>query len=613
MVDGTSDGSFHVLQQEVLAVIAANAPLRAIGERLCRGIEALLPGVTCSILGVDADGRLHPLAAPGLPAAYSRSLEGLAAGPAAGSCGTAVWRGEAVLALDIAGDPLWDGFRSHGLPPEFRACWSSPIRAGDGRVIGTFAFYYRSARGPTAQEREIVGQCVPMCAIAISHDEARSRLERLTHYDGLTGLPNLARFRQRAREAVERLPPGHVAALVHLDLDGFGRVDHALEHHGGDRVLAAVAARLAASAEDGTHVARIGDDKFALLRSGAGDVDVDAAAVLGQTALAAFSEPFEVDGREVPLSASVGAAGLDASSIGFAELSRRADVALAAAQRDGGRICRVFAAAMEVRASPRHDLERDLRAAVAAGAFALAFQPIFELATGRLVAAEALLRWPDPRHSGMSPAEFVPVVEAMDLIGTLGAWVLREACAQASRWPLPLRIGVNLSPLQLRRADFVLDVVGALQDTGLPAERLELEVTESAVLAHDVATRVALNMLHDYGVRLALDDFGTGYSSLQVLRAFPFDRIKIDMSFVRDIEIDADSSAIIRAMLQLARDLGMHTTAEGIESESQRGWLERHGCDEGQGYWFGRPAAGADFHAMLRGRASHSAAAAGGG
>jgi EAL domain-containing protein (putative c-di-GMP-specific phosphodiesterase class I) len=247
----------------------------------------------------------------------------------------------------------------------------------------------------------------------------------------------------------------------------------------------------------------------------------------------------------------------------------------------------------------RRSLKQDLRAAIDAGAFTLVYQPIVALETGEPVAVEALLRWSHPARGNVPPAAFIPVVEEMGLIGPLGDWVLREACNAAARWRREIKIGVNLSPLQLRKAGFVLDVVGALQQSGLAAERLDLEVTESALLASDIATRTAINELHDLGVRLSLDDFGTGYSSLQLLRAFPFDKIKIDMSFVRDIGIDADSEAIVRAVIRLARDLGIRTAAEGVETPAQYEWLARHRCSEVQGFHCSKPLAEPELRAFL--------------
>jgi EAL domain-containing protein (putative c-di-GMP-specific phosphodiesterase class I) len=280
-------------------------------------------------------------------------------------------------------------------------------------------------------------------------------------------------------------------------------------------------------------------------------------------------------------------------------LARHADMALAEAKVDGRGGWRVFAPAMAAAAQSRRALKHDLRVAIEQREFTLAYQPIVRLADRALCAVEVLLRWQHPVHGALSPAVFVPIIEEMGMIGTLGDWVLREACLAAMRWPRPLKVNVNLSPLQFRKPGFVVDVVSALHQAGLAAERLDLEVTESALLASDLATRTALHDLHDYGVRLSMDDFGTGYSSLQSLRAFPFDRIKLDMSFVRDLAIDADAAAIIRSVIGLARDLGMRTTAEGVEYPVQHDWLLRNGCDEAQGYHFGRPMSEEDLLRLL--------------
>ena len=593
------------LQGDVLEAVARGSTLAECADLLCRGVESLAPDVLCSILRVDADGRVRTLAAPSLPAAYSSALDGLRIGPQAGSCGTAAWRGEAVETVDIATDPLWADYRDAALACGLRACWSSPIRARDGRVIGTFALYWRSARGPDATECAIVERCVNLCAIAIEHDAVQSRVHRLAYHDAVTGLPNRASFGEHAARALAALPAGGGVNIAYIDLDDFKAVNDALGHRNGDLLLAMVGERIAAGAGAGAFVARLGGDEFAIVQAGE-EPEADAR-LLAIRIRDALEDPFEVDGRPVSVSASIGIAHSRGPDTGVDELARRADMALYEAKAAGGRTHRCFEPAMDAIVQSRRSLKQDLRAAVEAGAFRLAYQPIVALDSGATVAVEALLRWRHPARGSVPPAEFIPLAEEMGLIATLGDWVLREACAAAVNWPGRIKLGVNLSPLQLRKPGFVLDVVSALNQSGLPPHRLDLEVTESALLAADLTRRTALNELHDLGVRLSLDDFGTGYSSLQLLRAFPFDKIKIDMSFVRDIGIDADSEAIIRAVIRLARDLGLRSVAEGVESAAQYEWLARHRCSEVQGFHLGKPLAEAELRVFLDRSAKHAA------
>ncbi len=596
MIDTAASDALQRLQGEILESIARGEELAEVARQICLGAERLAPQALCTILTVDAERALHPLAAPGLPEAYSRALDGVRVGPAVGSCGTAIWRGEAVEVTDIANDPLWNDYRALAIPLGIQACWSSPIQTRDGQVVGAFAFYYRTRRGPADLERRIVAACVHLCAIAIEREEYQSRIRRLAYFDALTGLPNRVEFRERAGRLLATLDPAHRVALLCVNLDDFKSVNDSLGQASGDKLLQEVARRLVAGVASDTIVARSGGDEFRIL-----DPCSEASARdtwLAQHIIAALDAPFDIDDAQISIKASIGIA-LAPAATPMPELGKRADMALSEAKRDNHGSWRVFEPAMESAAQSRSSLKQDLRRAFDAEAFSLVYQPILTLETNALCGVETLLRWQHPRHGAISPGIFIPIAEEMGMIGALGDWVLREACRAAARWPRAIKVGVNLSPLQLRKTGFILDVVSAMHQAGLPAERLDLEVTESALLARDVATRTSLHELHDLGVRLSLDDFGTGYSSLQSLRSFPFDRLKIDMSFVRDIGIDADSTAIIRAIIGLARDLGLKTTAEGVEEPVQLAWLVKHGCDEGQGHYFSLPLDGAALQALL--------------
>jgi diguanylate cyclase (GGDEF)-like protein len=597
MIGSSAVASLLQLQGQILEEVAHGAALSAIADHLCASAERLADGAVCSILTVDLHGRLHPLSAPSLPHAYSQSLDGVQIGPGVGSCGAAAFLGEPVEVVDIQADSRWDDFRGPVLALGLRACWSSPIKTSDGRVVGTFAFYYRDHRGPTELEQEIVDRCVHLCAIAIVHEEAQARINQLAYYDTLTGLPNRTEFQRLAQQALATLPTGSVLNVHYVDLDDFKAVNDSFGHLAGDLLLVQVGRRLLACAGDGTWVARLGGDEFALVQTCTDGIRDGH--LLARRIVAALDEPFDLEESRVGVGASIGIAQTRSGAMPLTELFKRADLALYAAKREGGRTYRFFAPEMEAVVQLRLSLKQDLRSAIAAGEFSLVYQPIVALATNELIAVEALLRWRHPSQGEVSPSVFIPIVEEMGLIGQLGDWVLREACRAAASWPRAIKVGVNVSPLQLRRQGLVLNVINALREAGLPAERLDLEVTESALLARDVATRVALHDLHDHGVRLSLDDFGTGYSSLQLLRTFPFDRIKIDMSFVRDIGMDADSMAIVDAVIGLAGELGLRTAAEGVETESQFDWLLQHHCTEGQGHWFSRPLDAAELHRLL--------------
>jgi len=585
------------LQNEILEAIARGATLKAVADLVCIRAESFAPGVLCSILTVDDKGLLHPLAGPSLPQKYSAALDGVPIGPDIGSCGTAAWRGEPVEVADIATDPLWADYKALAIPLGLRACWSSPIKVRDGRVAGTFAFYYREKRRPAEIERRIVEKCVHVCAIAIEHDEARSRIHQLAYYDTLTGLPNRTQFQDRAAGILANMARESTVSILYVDLDDFKSANDTLGHRAGDLLLEGVAQRLAACTAGAAFVARLGGDEFAIVQVAANGRNE--ASALAERVIATISEPFELDEQKVVVGASIGIGYARAGELDLAELSRRADMAVYAAKNDGGGTHRFFAEEMDVAMQLRRKLKQDLRSALAAGEFSLAYQPIVALETGELIAVEALLRWQHPLRGTVPPSEFIPIAEEMGVIGMLGDWALKEACAAAADWPRDIRIAVNLSPLQLQQPGLVLDIVGALNRHRIAPARLELEITESALLAENVATRTALRELHALGIVLSLDDFGTGYSSLRSLRAFPVDKIKIDQSFVRDIGRNADSAAIIRAVIGLAHDLGLRTAAEGIETEGHLQWLALQGCTEGQGNFISEPLSRDGVRAML--------------
>jgi len=339
-MDDRSSTELQRLQGEILEAIARGEPLAGVAEHLCRRVEALAPDVLCSILTVDAQGRLHPLAAPSLPESYSHSLDGLPIGPLAGSCGAAAWRGTAVEVVDIETDPLWTEFRALALPLGLHACWSSPIKARDGRVVGTFAFYYRSRRGPAELDREIVARCVDLCAIAIEHDEVQSRVHRLAFHDQVTGLPNRASFTEHATRTLAALGAERSVNILYIDLDDFKAVNDTLGHRIGDQLLGMVAQRLSACVGKGVFVARLGGDEFALLQVSE-DADADARLLAGKIK-AVLDDPFDVDEQQVTIGASIGIASTIGADLDFDELARRADMALYEAKGGGRRTHRFF-------------------------------------------------------------------------------------------------------------------------------------------------------------------------------------------------------------------------------------------------------------------------------
>jgi diguanylate cyclase (GGDEF)-like protein len=425
-----------------------------------------------------------------------------------------------------------------------------------------------------------------------THEDVTERIrneERVTYmarHDILTGLPNRLHFRERAEEALPLLRRGEDFAVLCIDLDHFKEVNDTLGHPSGDKLLKLVADRLRQNVRETDILARLGGDEFAVVQSML--QQPEEVTVLAARIIEVLSEPYEVDGQEVVVGASIGIAIAPGDGDDPDELLKNADMALYRAKADGRGMFRFFEAEMDARLQARRKLEMELRKAVTQNEFEVYYQPIVDLKDNQVIAFEALVRWNHPERGLVTPDEFIPVAEKLGLIAPIGEWVLHQACADAATWPRAIRVAVNLSPLQFRKT-LVPAVVQSLAAAGLCASRLELEITESVVLQNNETTMSMLRQLHEIGVRISMDDFGTGYSSLSYLHSFPFDKIKIDRLFVSDLDANSDCAAIVRAVAGLGKTLGMRTTAEGVETREQLDWLRSEGCTEVQGYLFSRP------------------------
>lgn len=435
----------------------------------------------------------------------------------------------------------------------------------------------------------------------------REDLVRLAHRDALTGLANRARFNEALDEASAPDVEGDSSVLL-LDLDLFKEVNDTLGHPVGDALLRNVALRLQAIAGDDDLVARLGGDEFAVIhRAPQGP----SAGALAERLMAGFSEPFLVDGVAIQLAASLGIASLSQAPGSAEALFKAADTALYRAKEDGRGAIRAFDRPMAERVRARQSMKRGLEAALERNELRLVYQPFLDLASDRIVGAEALLRWRHPTRGEIPPVAFIPLAEETGLIVPIGEWVLSEACRQAASWPADLTVAINLSPAQIRDEILPLRVLAAALEAGIPPSRLEIEITES-VLLHDSDRNLAiLHALRTAGVRIALDDFGTGYSSLSYLRHFPFDKLKLDRCFVGDIGVSRQSEAIIRAAGEMGRALAMTTTAEGVETAQQRDWLCANGWSQAQGYHIGRPMEAPAVRALFRDLDAVSARSAG--
>jgi diguanylate cyclase (GGDEF)-like protein len=427
---------------------------------------------------------------------------------------------------------------------------------------------------------------------------AEQQVVFMARHDALTGLHNRNFFRERIETAVAHASRATAAAVLYLDLDHFKHVNDTLGHPVGDGLLRAVAERLSACVRQLDTVARFGGDEFAVVQ--VGPERVEDVVTLAQRIIDVLGKPYEIDGHHVIIGASVGIAMANTDGSDADTLLKNADIALYRAKAEGRGVYRFFAAEMDARLQERRILELELHRALIDDEFELFYQPLVDLATDRISSFEALLRWNHPTRGLVDPVEFIWLAEETGLIVTLGAWVLRQACQEAMTWPDDVRLAVNLSPVQFKRHDLVYDVTEALGGSGLPARRLDLEITESVLLTNNAEHVGILQELRALGVHISMDDFGTGYSSLSYLRSFPFDKIKIDQSFIRDLPHDKDAVAIVRAITAMGISLGMATVAEGVERPDQVAQLRDEGCAEVQGYLFSVPRPTSDIPGLLK-------------
>jgi diguanylate cyclase (GGDEF)-like protein len=427
-------------------------------------------------------------------------------------------------------------------------------------------------------------------------EELQARSQYLAYHDSLTGLGNRLLFKEELEQALTE-ESAKTLAVLFVDLDGFKAVNDTGGHSVGDLLLKSLAAKLRDLLPPRDRIARLGGDEFAILQISG--VQPSSSIALAERIIEVAAHPQNIEGHDVTVGASVGIAIVRPGEMNAETVLKCADLAMYSAKSGGRGTFRMFDPQMDAIAQTRRSLERDMRTALVQGDFSLFYQPLVNLQTRKVTAFEALMRWHHAERGSVAPSEFIPVAEEMGLIVQLGEWALRQACMEAVDWPDGIHVSVNLSPLQFAKGNLVSTVMSALASSGLPASRLELEITESVLLEKSDRNIRILNHLRALGVRISMDDFGTGYSSIGYLRSFPFDKIKIDQSFVRDVLVDAGSLAIVRAIAGLGVSFGMTTTAEGVETEEQMRCLNREGCIEVQGYLLSKPVPPAEVPGLL--------------
>ncbi|MGE4305822.1 MAG: putative bifunctional diguanylate cyclase/phosphodiesterase [Novosphingobium sp.] len=568
---------------------AKGADLKATTDRLCIEIELLAPGIVCSVLTVDREGLLHPLSAPSLPQDFCYALDGLAIGPEVGSCGSAAWLGERVAVTDIASDSRWVNFRDGALALGLRACWSTPIFGEYERVIGTFALYYKEARGPTEDEKAIVDACVHLCSIALERHERVVERERRANVDLLTGLGNRAAF-AKTLGLLNCDTPGAWALLI-LDLDNLKVINDGFGHHAGDQLIQAAATRMRAAASP-DRVFRIGGDEFAVLvqePDALRDLDGFAAGILDE-----LDKPLACNGHAVVPKSTIGGAVLAPGDRNAETVRQNADFALYHAKETGrGGFVRYWPG-IDTRIIHRITAIRDVDAALREARIEAYYQPIVRFDTRRIVAMEALCRLRMSNGGILAAAAFREATSDIHVASELTERMLEIVAQDMREWTdngvCVEHIGVNVSLADFHGGRLDQQIAAAHALHGLPLEHLVIEVTESAYPAlRDQSVIGAIQGLRDQGLRIALDDFGTGGGLLMPLLTMPVDTIKIDKILVDRLAPKGAGSAVIGGLLHTARELGITVIAEGVENETQAGHLARLGCTLGQGYFFSKP------------------------
>ncbi|MTV36124.1 putative bifunctional diguanylate cyclase/phosphodiesterase [Duganella radicis] len=580
-------------------------------ERICRDVVNY-GGMQMAWIGlIDREhGRISVAASFGGGVEYLDELEvslDVNTPAGRGPIGLSYRSGEPHWCQDYQHAPETAHWHAHGARYGWASSAAIPLRR-DGEIIGFFAPYSSAVNAFDEEVRELLLEMTLDIEFALKNfdreavrQQADQRVHYLAHYDVLTGLPNRSQLHERARLLLEQARSSRTPlALMMLDLDHFKDINDSLGHTVGDALLSELALRLTSCLRDGDMVARLGGDEFIFVMR---NLNSGEASDIARKLLDLTGQSYTVGAHDLRVSASIGIAMYPDDGVDVETLLQRADAAMYQVKRAGRHDFRFFTAAMQQRAARHLQLVNALRFALERGQMHVVYQPQVSLKTGRIIGAEALLRWATPELGAVSPAEFIPAAEESGLIIPIGEWVLRQAVRQARLWldaglP-PLVMAVNLSAIQFRTADLPSHVAQVLYEEGLPPEYLELELTEGVAVQDPPGAIATMNQLHDRGIRMSIDDFGTGFSSLSHLKKFKVYKLKIDQSFVRDISTDTEDKAIVSAIINMARSLGLTTIAEGVETVEQLEFLREQHCDEIQGYHISKPLPPADFERLL--------------
>ena len=595
-------------QEAVLQGIVAGEQPQVLLDRLCQTAEELVPHALASIMLINReDGCLYVRSAPSAPPEAIKALAGLKPGPGGGSCGNVIWSGEKQIVTSTLEDPRWIDLRDLAVRFNLGACWSFPVKNREGAVIGTFALTSFETREPDDFQTTVLQVGADLAGVILALEAQHAQLRRLAERHPITGLKNRQCLEQ---EAENLLALGAPFACLYIDLDLFKEINDAFGHAVGDKVLKLVADRfrqLPGVHED--NLFHFGGDAFVHLSQvcAASKDPKEAVKAIAQQFQHALSEPFEVDGAQFNLSASIGiSCSLEAQG-SVIDLVRMADTALAMAKEKGRGLVQFYEPRWRQEKEEKLHLDTKLRQALSEHRLDVYYQPIVDSVSGLPVTFEALVRWPDPEEGMIPPFKFIPVAEASGLIRDVDLEVLRLVIEDIYTWQaafsgdLPFTVAVNLSAIDLT-AEHVSRLIERIRASGV-AHRLELEITESLMMQDTEESVKLIGQIKDAGIaKLAIDDFGTGYSSMGYLKTFKVDKLKIDQSLVRDIDHDPSDRAIVRAVVALGKALDLTVVAEGIETEAHQSLLCREGVPLLQGYLFAKPMPGEEVVAWVKER-----------
>ncbi|QIE29942.1 EAL domain protein (plasmid) [Caballeronia sp. SBC1] len=592
-------------QNRVLEMIATSTPLEEVLSYMTRLLESQIAGSVCVALLCDEDGQHLKLgAAPSFPEQYHKQIHGSVIGPDAEPSGRAIhWR-QPVYISDVKQDRcLLQQMEGYGMH-DYGACWALPILSHDGSALGALTLFVRDPHEPAAVEAQAIAMATRICGIAIERSQAEERIRHMANHDALTGLPNRTLLSDRLNQVLlhaQRYQRG--VTVVFIDLDNFKLINDSLGHRAGDDLLKTVAARMVQCVRRTDTVVRLGGDEFVIVLFDQALHDGDITAVI-EKIRDTILEPIELNGQTFQVTCSMGLASYPNDGTDAETLLMNADAAMYRAKERGRNNYQLYTAEMNIKVHDRLRLQEQLRHALANGEFRLVYQPQVDLRTEKIFGVEALLRWDHPTDGPVFPATFISLAEETGLIVPIGDWVLHTACCQNKAWQdagmPPMSMSVNVSARQFQQKEWVARVAHALSTSGLDAQYLELELTESLIMQDLDGAIATMTELQAMGVRLSIDDFGTGYSSLSALKHFPIVRLKIDQSFVRELPDGEDNRAIARAVISLGRQLNLKVIAEGVETERQLDFLRDNDCHEIQGYHYSKPVSPSELERLVR-------------